>query len=491
MPIKLFDTLTREILPLEPTSPAEPFRMYCCGPTVYGPAHIGNFRTFILQDVLRRALELQLGKQNVIHARNITDVDDKTIRRSGEEGLKLSAFTQKWTDKFHADCEALNLRPPAFEPRATDTIAQQAALIEKIMENGHAYQGKDGSIYFRLSSYKNYGALSHLNRDELKTQDTNSAGQANDADEYVRDNVGDFALWKARKPEDGDNFWPGPRVNGQPVEGRPGWHIECSAMIDDVFQGKTIDLHGGGVDLCFPHHENELAQSMCAHPHDCGDRFVRHWFHSTHLLVDGKKMSKSLGNLYTLDDLKQKGFSPTAVRYALIAGHYKKQLNFTLEGVAAAQTALEKIRHGLSQALKEFNAPLDFSKLIAESAQNETTSLLCNNESFFWKAFTDDLNTPKVLGELFIALGQLKENPSVDLIKQIAFACYGLGIDPFADADEKAPAQIPEDVAALGAQRWQAKQDKNWPEADRLRDELATKGFKSLDRKDGYEIVPL
>jgi len=165
MPIKLFDTLTREILPLEPTSPAEPFRMYCCGPTVYGPAHIGNFRTFILQDVLRRALELQLGKQNVIHARNITDVDDKTIRRSGEEGLKLSAFTQKWTDKFHADCEALNLRPPAFEPRATDTIAQQAALIEKIMENGHAYQGKDQNKIVQPYPLEKEPAQSNRKRD--------------------------------------------------------------------------------------------------------------------------------------------------------------------------------------------------------------------------------------------------------------------------------------------------------------------------------------
>jgi len=495
MSIELFDTLSRTRKALAPVPPEAPFRMYCCGPTVYGPAHIGNFRTFILQDVLRRALELQLGIDRVQHARNITDVDDKTIRRSMQEGVSLADFTRRWTEKFHADCAALGLRPPTFEPSATGTIPQQAKLIEHILEHGHAYQGADGSIYFRLSSYPPYGELSHLDTEQLRTQSTNSAGQANDADEYVRDNVADFALWKARKPEDGDNFWPGPRVNGKAVEGRPGWHIECSAMIEDVFGGQTIDLHGGGIDLCFPHHENEIAQSRCAHGCSHDYAFVRHWFHATHLLVDGKKMSKSLGNLYTLEDLRQKGFTPMGVRYALIAGHYRKQLNFTLEGLAGAQRALEKIRRALEEALKAQGLTArDFGAMVAAAPKAAGASDGAHAENPFWAAIADDLNTPEVLGNLFTALGGLAKaapDAAKATLGRIALACYALGIDPFADAPAETADAAPADVAALGEQRWQAKQARNWPEADRLRDALAALGWKSLDRKDGYTLAKI
>lgn len=492
MSIKLFDTLTRMQRPLAPVSPQTPFRMYCCGPTVYGPAHIGNFRTFILQDVLRRALELQLGVNRVAHARNITDVDDKTIRRSQQEGVALADFTRRWTEKFHADCADLGLRPPTAEPQATGTIEQQVKLIERILENGHAYQGADGSVYFRISSYSQYGALSHLDTEQLRTQSTNSAGQANDADEYLRENVADFALWKARKSEDGENYWQGPRVNGVAVEGRPGWHIECSAMIESVFDGQTIDLHGGGIDLCFPHHENEIAQSRCAHGCAHDYRFVRHWFHATHLLVDGKKMSKSLGNLYTLDDLRGRGFTAMGVRYALIAGHYRKQLNFTLEGLAGAQKALEKIRKGLDDGLKAHGLACDdFQQMIKAAPQAEARALSANAENPFWAAIGDDLNTPEVLGILFTTLGQLRtaaRETALLQIRQIALACYVLGIDPFADLPAKVQSNIPADIAACAQQRWEAKSARNWAEADRLRDVLAAHGWKSLDRKDGYAL---
>ena len=491
MSIQLHDTLTRTRKTLSPFKEGDPFRMYCCGPTVYGPAHIGNFRTFIIQDVLRRTLELAYGIDRVQHARNLTDVDDKTILRSQQAGISLSDFTKKWTKKFHADCAALNLRPPTFEPSATGTIPQQSALIEKILENGHAYQGPDGSVYFRLSSYPEYGALSHFDRDQLRTQATNSAGQANDADEYVRDNVADFALWKARKEEDGPNWWAGPRVNGKAVEGRPGWHIECSAMIDDVFGGQTIDLHGGGEDLCFPHHENEIAQSMCAHDHDAAYRFVRHWFHSTHLLVDGKKMSKSLGNLYTLEDLQKKGFSPMAVRYALIAGHYRKQLNFTLEGVAAAQKALEKIRRGVEEGLKTAGISAEAYRKYLEHLPKAIGPAdgICDDNPV-WHALCDDLNTPEALGAVFTILSDLKNRTPEETrlaLRRIATACYALGLDIFAE-EPASKLEIPADIAELAQKRWEAKQARNWTEADRLRDALAAAGWKSLDRKDGYSL---
>ncbi|MGB0416251.1 MAG: cysteine--tRNA ligase, partial [Coraliomargarita sp.] len=285
MSVQLYDTHSRSVQALTPES-GKPLRFYCCGPTVYGPAHIGNFRTFLIQDTLRRVLEVD--GTPVKHVRNITDVDDKTIRQSQAEGMTLEAFTAKWTEKFHADCSALNMLAPSIEPSAVAHIPEQIALVETLVEKGHAYATEDGSVYFRVSSYDDYGSLSKLKQRELKTQSENSAGEVNDADEYDRESVTDFALWKGRKPEDGENYWPSPWG-----EGRPGWHLECSAMVDTAFDGETIELHGGGIDLCFPHHENEIAQSECAH----GQCFCKHWFHSAHLMVEGEKMSKSLGNV--------------------------------------------------------------------------------------------------------------------------------------------------------------------------------------------------
>ena len=365
MSIELYDTLSRSIQTLAPSSSGT-LRFYCCGPTVYGPAHIGNFRTFLIQDTLRRVLEVD--GMAVKHVRNITDLDDKTIRRSLEEGKSLIDFTAHWTEKFHADCDALNMLEPSIEPSAVAHIPQQIALVEKLIEKGNAYATDDGSVYFRVGSFEDYGRLSRLKQRELKTQTENSAGELNDADEYDRESINDFALWKSRKDGDGDNYWSSPWG-----EGRPGWHLECSAMVDSAFDGETIDLHGGGIDLCFPHHENEIAQSECAHGHD----FCKHWFHSAHLMVEGAKMSKSLGNLYTLDDLRDKGFSPMVVRYTLIAGSYRQQLNFTFDGLHASQSALtrfERFAEALlaktGEASDRFNttyvtagAPKDFGRM--------------------------------------------------------------------------------------------------------------------------------
>ena len=275
-------------------------RFYGCGPTVYGPAHIGNFRTFVMQDVFRRVLETS--GQKTHHVRNLTDVDDKTIRQSQEEGVGLQEFTARWTDRFQEDCKALNLLPPHIEPSAVGHIPEQIELIQRLIDGEKAYQAKDGSVYFKIESFEDYGRFSRL-ADRRSTSDTNRET----SDEYDRDSAADFALWKARRPEDGENYWPSPWG-----EGRPGWHIECSAICMKHL-GESFDLHSGGVDLVFPHHENEIAQVEAV---TC-KTFARHWFHIAHLMVEGQKMSKSLGNLHTLQDLAEKGYKAQEVRYVL------------------------------------------------------------------------------------------------------------------------------------------------------------------------------
>ena len=302
--LHLYDTRTRKAQEISPMD-GKTLRFYCCGPTVYAPAHIGNFRTFIMQDVFRRVVEL--GGTATTHVRNLTDVDDKTIRDSRKAAVTLAEFTATWADKFHRDCQALNCLPPHVEPSAVAHIPEQIEMVKALVEKGHAYPSEDGSVYFRISSFPEYGSLSHLDKRELDLGKT--ANARSNADEYEKDSVADFVLWKSRRPEDGDNYWPSPWG-----EGRPGWHLECSAMIHKYF-GNDFDLHSGGVDLVFPHHENEVAQSRCA----CGGGFARLWFHIAHLLVDGGKMSKSLGNMYTLEDLAKLGHKAEAVRCVLAA----------------------------------------------------------------------------------------------------------------------------------------------------------------------------
>ncbi|MFV1994353.1 MAG: cysteine--tRNA ligase, partial [Verrucomicrobiales bacterium] len=326
--LQLYDTLTREKKPVVPAD-GQRLRFYCCGPTVYGPSHIGNFRSFLVQDLFRRVVEL--GGTPTLHVRNITDLDDKTIRQAQSEGKSLSDFTAFWAERFRADAEALRMLPPHQEPGAVDHIPEQIALIERLIEAGNAYQGEDGSVYFSVSSYPGYGKLSHLDERELRL---GSAQSVNDADEYEKDSLADFALWKAHKQEDGANAWDSPWGRG-----RPGWHLECSAM-GLKYLGDSFDLHSGGVDLCFPHHENEIAQSEAA----TGAEFARHWFHVAHLRVEGEKMSKSLGNLYTVEDLAGKGYSADEVRYALLAGHYRKPLNFAFDTLGAARKGMERLR---------------------------------------------------------------------------------------------------------------------------------------------------
>jgi cysteinyl-tRNA synthetase len=483
MSLRLHNTMTRAVEPLAPAHADGVFRLYCCGPTVWGPAHIGNFRAFVAQDVLRRALEIELGRGKVHHARNITDVDDKTIRQSQAEGKALGEFTQGWTEKFRADCTALNLLSPQNEPSAVAHIPGQIELIERLLKNGHAYQSADGSVYFKVSSFAEYGKLSHLKLEELETQNSNSAGATNAADEYSREHVADFALWKARKPEDGPNFWPSPFG-----EGRPGWHIECSAMIEKIFGGATIDLHGGGVDLMFPHHENEIAQSCCAHDGDANYHFVRQWFHNAHLLVDGRKMSKSLGNLYTLADIEKMGFAPVVLRYALIAGHYRSPLNFTKHGLESAQSAIQKLDKNLQAlALRAAGDVMKAKETIARLKASAPEALRWGRYAAAWEVLCDDLNVPGALGEMF------KIEPKAATVEQamedleglvkIAVFALGLGV-PLAQTKIEAPAEI----IALAQQRWDAKHAKDFAKADAVRKELTAKGWKILDRKDGFDL---
>jgi len=477
MAVEIHDTLHRSIQTL-PAPEDRPLRFYCCGPTVYGPAHIGNFRTFLLQDVLRRTIEAD--GTPVHHVRNITDVDDKTIQRSHEEGVALSDFTARWAEKFRADCAALNMLPPSDEPSAVAHVPLQIELIQRLMDRGHAYVGDDGSVYFRIASFPPYGRLSNLTDRELRAQ--GDGGNVGDADEYDRESVSDFALWKRRKPEDGDNHWESPWG-----EGRPGWHLECSAMAENAFGGETIDLHGGGIDLCFPHHENEIAQSEAAR----GRTFCRRWFHVAHLLVEGRKMAKSLGNLYTLDDLREKGLDPMAVRYTLIAGSYRHPLNFTLDGVHASASALAKLERfaeGLLQRAGETQQ--NFPGYVRPAPPDDFGAL----ESA-WNALRHNLNTPACLGAIFGVVGsdpleQLDAAGARRMLRALGVLLYGLGLDLFtAPSDEAAP-EVPEEVARLAEERWAAKKEKDFARADALRDRIREHGWTVKDRKDGYDLVP-
>jgi cysteinyl-tRNA synthetase len=460
--MKLQDTLTRSQKDIAPID-GQTYRFYCCGPTVYGPAHIGNFRTFVLQDVFRRTLETS--GTRTLHVRNLTDVDDKTIRDSQAAGKTLKAFTDQWRDKFHADCEALACLTPHIEPSAVEHIPQQIAMIETLIAKGNAYASDDGSVYFKISSFPNYGKLSHLDERELDLGKTQNA-RAN-SDEYEKDSISDFVLWKSRRDEDGENFWESPW--GQ---GRPGWHIECSAMIAE-YLGDTFDMHSGGVDLVFPHHENEIAQSECA----CGGHFAAHWFHITHLLVDGGKMSKSLGNMYTIADLETKGFTAMEVRYVLIGAHYRKQLNFTLESLSGAKEALNKLAKAAAK--------------LAENMGGETALPSAEFGVFqpAWETLNDDLNTPGALGGIFTGLREASKFTG----KEAAVALAGLNrilkaLGITLPEISKEITDIPADIQALAETRWASRSNKDWATSDKLRDELAEKGWAMKDGKDSYEL---
>ncbi|MBW8864790.1 MAG: cysteine--tRNA ligase, partial [Verrucomicrobia bacterium] len=454
MALKLFNTLTRSVQEFTPLdSQSKKVGMYCCGPTVYDFAHIGNWRTFVFADLVRRALEFS--GYAVQHVMNITDVEDKIIKRVRENKTTLRGFTGQFETAFLDDLKALGCREPHQKPRATEHIPEIIALIEKLVTRGVAYKAADGSVYFSIDKYRGcgctYGQLLKLNLEEMRTGDRVAS------DEYEKESVADFALWKARVPDDGDVFWPSPFG-----EGRPGWHIECSAMSIKAL-GETFDLHLGGEDLKFPHHEDEIAQSEGA----TGKPFVKHWLHGSHLLVEGKKMSKSLGNYFTLRDLVAKGFTGREVRYLLLTAHYRETFNFTLEGLAGAKSALARI----DECVGKLNA------IAAQANQNSQSRGELGDLTFlkdrFKLSLDDDLNISAAWADVFEWIRRVNRLLSENAIKP-EHARFALNeweqVDSVLGVGAKADSEVPAEILALAEERTAAKKAKDFKRSDAIRD---------------------
>jgi len=460
--IRFFNTYSREIEEFSPIAPPL-VKMYTCGPTVYNHAHIGNFRAYVFEDLLQRHLEAS-GFQ-VHRVMNLTDVDDKTIRNSRAAGEPLDQFTRKFKDAFFEDLRTLRIEPAADFPAATEPryIERMIEMIRELENHRIAYQAEDGSVYFRLIRFPEYGRLAHLNLEELRP-----SGRIRN-DEYEKESIGDFALWKAWDEADGDVGWDSPWGRG-----RPGWHIECSAMAIAIL-GPEIDIHCGGVDNIFPHHEAEIAQSECC----TGKKFVRYWLHCAHLMVQGQKMAKSAGNFYTLRDLTAQGWTGRELRYALISVNYRLPLNFTFEGLAGARSALGRIDEWVARLTK-----------LAE-AENRASAHPLTGQKHFQEALDDDLNISGALGHLF---DMIRESNRLMDQNQFTAADARALLNEWNKmnqvlAFEADAATIPADVQALLDAREAARKGKNWAESDRFRDELAGLGWDVKDTKDGQRIT--
>jgi len=469
--LRLHNTLSGKTEPFVPLVPGE-VRMYTCGPTVYDYAHIGNFRTFVFQDILRRYLK-QRGLK-LTHAMNLTDVDDRIIANAAAAKVGIREYTEKYVQAFFADCRALGIQAPEHWIRATDHIPAMVQLIERLERKEFTY-ASDGSIYYRIAKFPGYGKLSKVDLSGIQ------AGARVDNDRYEKESARDFALWKAPKP--GEHFW-----NTQIGPGRPGWHIECSAMAMQ-YLGETLDIHTGGVDLAFPHHENEIAQSEGA----TGKPFARYWIHAEHLLVEGEKMSKSLGNFYTMRDLYAKGYKPSALRYALASVPYRRQLNFTFDGLEQATNSVARLRNfagRLKQGKFPTGSPAGFHQQVAEALQA------------FDGGLADDLNTAVALGAAFDLLREA--NTSIDsgqfgqedaAAAQRFLAAFD---EIFAVLEDDDAAKLAElgfaaadgglsegDVEARIAERQAARQRRDFARSDEIRKELAERGIILEDNKDG------
>ncbi|MCU1328152.1 MAG: cysteinyl-tRNA synthetase [Bryobacterales bacterium] len=461
MPLQLHNTLTQKVEPFQPLAD-NTVKMYTCGPTVYDYAHIGNFRTFVFYDLLRRWLRASGFALN--HVMNITDVDDKIIRNAVAQGRSLRDYTDNFTKAFLDDCGTLRLERPEHIARATDHINEMAEAIAKLEAGGYTYRSDD-SVYFRISQFPGYGKLSHNDFSGMV------AGARVDVDEYEKSDARDFALWKA--PKDKDE----PAWDTCIGTGRPGWHIECSVMAYQ-FLGATLDLHAGGVDLIFPHHENEIAQSEAL----TGQPFARFWVHSEFLLVEGQKMSKSLGNFYTLRDLFSRGFTPESVRFLLASVPYRKGLNFTFEGLHSAKTAIDRLRN--------FKLRLETAKL-AEGENSEVQTAAEAAHTGFRAAMDDDLNTAEALGAVFeflraanVALDGgtfLDGNRARALELMVLFDSVFEILKPSETADGISADDVEAQIAARAA----AKKARDFARADQIRNELLEKGVILEDTKDG------
>ena len=458
--MKLHNTLGRRVEELVPLEPGH-VRMYTCGPTVYNVAHIGNLRTFVFEDVLRRAL-LATG-QRVTQVMNLTDVDDKTIRGSAAEGLPLPDFTEKYAKEFFRDLKTLNVQPAEHYPRATDHIPAMIALIERLRERGHTYES-DGSVWFRIATFPDYGKLSGIDLTQTRR------GERVADDEYEKEDVKDFALWKGAKP--GEPSWPSPFGPG-----RPGWHIECSAMSMEIL-GPHFDMHTGAVDNIFPHHENEIAQSEAA----TGGPFVNLWVHSEHLIVDGEKMSKSKGNFYTLADVLARRDDPAAVRYLFLSVPYRKKLNFTWEGLAGAAAAVERIRTGAARLAEV--ARSGGTKPGAFDAMRRSREFL----AAFRAGLEDDLNTSEALGAVFPFLRELNaaiDESALDAGGAAEASAALQTADGVMGVLPTRPDVLPAEVEAQIEARNAARKRRDFAEADRIRRELAQRGIVLEDGAGG------
>lgn len=465
MPVSFFNTFSRQLEEFAPLDPAgRVVKMYTCGPTVYNYAHIGNFRAYVFEDLLQRHLEAR--GYTVERVMNLTDVDDKTIRGCKALGMRLAEFTEQYKRAFFDDLDTLRIKRADHFPAATEDrfIAKMIEMIQQLEAQGAAYQAEDGSVYFRLSKFPDYGKLAHLNLDELRP-----TGRIRN-DDYEKESLGDFALWKAWDENDGDVKWDSPWGAG-----RPGWHIECSAMATALL-GPQLDIHCGGVDNIFPHHEAEIAQSECC----TGKQFVRYWLHCAHLMVEGQKMAKSLGNFYTLRDLIEKGYTGREVRFALLTVNYRLPLNFTMAGLEGARSALARIDEWVARM---------------EERATGSAPVLSDGEKRvepFFAALDDDLNISGAMGHLFDLIRESNKALDAGTLSPADAASLLAGWQKINAvlAFEREAAAIPSQVQGLVNLREQARAAKNWAESDRLRDEIAALGWTVKDTKDGPKLTP-
>ena len=458
--MKIYNTMTRSLEELVPLEDGH-IRMYTCGPTVYNAAHIGNFRTYVFEDLLRR--QIKRSGYRITQVMNLTDVDDKTIRGALQAGISLDAYTKPFKEMFFADLDQLGIERAEHYPAATDHIDEVIALIDRLFENGYAYQSDDGSVYFSIAKFDQYGRLGKIDLAGMR------AGARVAHDEYEKENVADFALWKAWDEKDGAVRWDSPWGAG-----RPGWHIECSAM-SMRYLGESFDIHTGGVDNIFPHHDDEIAQSEGA----TGKPFVRYWMHSAHLIVDSKKMSKSAGNFYTLRDVLAKGYSGREVRYVLLSAHYRQQLNFTFEAVEGAKSALSRI-DGFAERLRT-----------QAGAGSELPTWAVEAKQSFDAAMDHDLNVPEALAAVFalVHAGNKAMDQGHRGFGQAVLACME-DMDRVLGVLVKPVAAIPADVQLLVDQRAAARAGKEWKESDRVRDVLAEMGWTVRDTPEGQKVSP-
>jgi cysteinyl-tRNA synthetase len=477
MAVRFFNTYSREIEEFEPRDPAaRPLRIYTCGPTVYSRAHIGNFRAYIFEDLLQRHLELRGYK--VHRVMNITDVDDKTIRGTHEAGVPLQKFTEQFKQAFFEDADTLRIKRADESPAATDQryIDKMIEMIGVLVARGLAYQADDKSVYFRINKFPDYGKLAHFDLTQLQ-----STGRVKH-DEYEKEHIGDFALWKAWDEEDGNVKWDSPWGPG-----RPGWHIECSAM-STALLGDQLDIHCGGIDNIFPHHEAEIAQSEGV----TGKKFVRYWLHCAHLLVDGQKMAKSLGNFYTVPDVLAKGYTGRELRYALLRVHYRVPLNFTWEGMNEARESLGRIDEWLARLreIAQKQTAQRSTPINREPASNLQGPI---EKTDFEDALDDDLNISAALGFLFESIREANrtmDESKLDVASATAWLDWWKRINTVLDLEAKTEIVVPPVVTQLAKERENARRERNWKRSDELRERILALGWEVRDTKDGPKLTP-